>query len=81
MTRQQFSAALTMARSGKDLSSFDDHVLVGFGLPGFKTVSVAIEVAAKAIRSDCITLPEEIDYDEIEICRELFLSRVEIIEV
>ena len=79
MNRQQFSAALDIARSDRDLSEFDDDILFGFGLPDFKPVIVVIEVAAKTLRWQCVTLAGGIDNEELESCRQLFRNRVLIV--
>ena len=79
MNRQQFSAALDIARSDRDLSAFDDDILFGFGLPDFTPVSVVIEVAAKTLRWQCVTLAGGIDNEELESCRQLFRHRVLIV--
>ena len=79
MNRQQFSDALAIARSDRDLSAFDDDILFGFGLPEFKPVSVVIEVAAKTLRWQCVTLAGGIDNEALEECRTLFRNRVLIV--
>lgn len=79
MNRKEFSDALTIARSDRDLSDFDDAILFGFGLPDFTPVSVVIEVAAKTIRWQCVTLAGGIDNKALEECRTLFRNRVLIV--
>ena len=79
MTREEFSAALTMARSGKDLSAFDDEILHGCGLPGFERVSVIIEVAALMLRWQCVCLNGGLDNDEVENMRNIFRTKVLIV--
>ena len=79
MTREQFSATLAIARSDKDLSAFDDEILHGCGLPGFERVSVVIEVAAKLLRWQCVTLAGGIDNEELERMRETFRTKVLIV--
>ena len=79
MTREEFSAALDIARSDRDLSEFDDAVLFGYGLPDFKPVGVIIEVAAKTIRWQCVCLNGAIDSEELERTRRLFRKRVLIV--
>jgi len=76
MTREQFSAALEIARSDRNLEAFDDIILHGCGLPDFKTVTVVIEVAAVMLRWQCITLAGGIDNEELENMRNIFRTKV-----
>lgn len=76
MTREQFTAALTIARSNQNLEAFDDLILHGCGVPDFKPVTVVIEVAARFLRWQCVTLCGGIDNDELENMRNIFRTKV-----
>ena len=76
MTREQFSTALAIARSNQNLEAFDDIILHGCGLPDFKPVTVVIEVAAKLLRWQCVTLCGGIDNDELNNMRQIFRTKV-----
>ena len=76
MTREQFTAALEIARSKQNLEAFDDEILHGCGLPGFKPVTVVIEVAAVMLRWQCVTLCGGIDNDEVNNMRQIFRTKV-----
>ena len=57
MTKQQFSEALTIARSSRDLSNVDDSTLYGCGLSDFKfPVYVTIDMVAKLLRWQCCSI-------------------------
>ncbi len=54
MTKQEFSAAVKIATSPRDLSDVDDSTLIGCGLPEFTyPVYVTVEMVAKLIRWQC----------------------------
>lgn len=54
MTKQQFSEAVKIATSARDLSDVDDAVLYGCGLPEFKyPVYTTVDAVAKLIRWQC----------------------------
>ena len=57
MTKPQFSEALTIARSGRDLSDVDDSTLHGCGLSDFKyPVYCTVEMVAKLVRWQCCSI-------------------------
>ena len=60
MTKQQFSQALEIAKSDRDLSNIDNSVIFGYGLPDFKPVHVTLEMVAKEIRWNSFMFSGEI---------------------
>lgn len=57
MTKAEFSEALKIARSSRDLSDVDDSTLYGCGLPEFKyPVYVTIDMVAKLLRWQCCSI-------------------------
>lgn len=52
MTTAQFQEAFKIAESDADLSqeASDCHIFMGFGLPGFKPVTVTVRQVAELIR-------------------------------
>jgi len=50
MTKQEFTAALAIAKSDDDLRPVNIDVFNGYGLTGFKLVYVTIEQIARLIR-------------------------------
>lgn len=79
MTREEFSEAVAIARSGECLIDCDDSVLFGYGLPDFEPVVVTIEVAAKAIRWQCVLLNGEVDIVELNSVFDSFKRKVLIV--
>ena len=69
MTKDQFSAALTIAKSQVDLSNVDDSILDGCGLPDFKPVTVTLEACAKCIRWNAVCLNGQIDSEALNDMR------------
>ena len=53
MTRAQFSEAVKIATSDRDLSNVDDSSLHGCGLPEFHQVHTTVEMVAKLVRWQC----------------------------
>jgi hypothetical protein len=60
MTKQQFSEALKIAQSDRDLSDVNNDVILGYGLPDFKPVYVTLEMVAKEIRWHAYSLHGEL---------------------
>ena len=60
MTKQEFSQALEIAKSDRDLSNIDNSVIFGYGLPDFKPVHVTLEMVAKEIRWNSFMFSGEI---------------------
>lgn len=69
MTKDQFSAALTIAKSQVDLSNVDDSILDGCGLPDFKPVTVTLEACAKCVRWHAVCLNGQIDSEALNDMR------------
>lgn len=69
MTKDQFSAALAIAKSKVDLSNVDDTILDGCGLPDFKPVTVSLEACAKCIRWHAFCLNGQIDSEALNDMR------------
>jgi len=61
MTKQQFSQALEIAKSDRDLTDVDNSVIFGYGLRDFRPVYVTLEMVAKEIRWHAFTLAGTID--------------------
>jgi len=61
MNKAQFSAALKIATSDKDLSSVDNSHIIGYGLPDFKPVVITLDMVAKEIRHNSFTFAGTID--------------------
>lgn len=55
MTKDEFKAAVQIAKSNKDLSSVDDSHLFGFGLRDFKPTATTLDAVAKTIRWQAAT--------------------------
>jgi hypothetical protein len=54
MTKTEFSEAVKIATSSRDLSNVDDSILIGCGLPDFNyPVYVTVEMVAKLVRWQC----------------------------
>ena len=75
MTKVQFDKAVKMAQSGRFDKNVDDTILDGCGLPGFKPVTVTIDVAAKFIAWQCVCFNGSIDSDALNECREISRKR------
>ena len=57
MTKQQFSEAVKIATSGRDLSDWNDDILYGCGCSDFKyPVYCTVEMVAKLVRWQCCGL-------------------------
>ena len=65
MTKSQFSEALKLAQSGKDLSMFDDLPLFGCGLPDFKPVYCTIGQVARILNYQCAMFNGQWDGEEL----------------
>lgn len=76
MTKEQFSAALAIARSDRDLSTVDDSILYGCGLSDFQPVTVTIEPVAKMLRWQCLQFNGEIDQNELNNMKSIFRRKV-----
>tara|TARA_Y100000992_G_C21207057_1_gene463455 strand:- start:565 stop:855 length:291 start_codon:yes stop_codon:yes gene_type:complete len=76
MDNNQFSQAVAMARSDIELDQYDTDILMGFGLPDFKQVSVILEVAAACIRWQCAQFDGGWDNEAMEECRNAFRHKV-----
>lgn len=71
MTRKEIAAALTIAKSDRDLSEVDYSVLTGVGLPGFKPVDTTIEIVAKLLRDHVVQfngLEDSVELDNVSWC-------------
>lgn len=79
MTKQQFSDAVKMVESGKDLSLVDDAVLFGCGLPDFKPVVTTIEVCAKHIAWQAMQLNGQWDSSALQETFDILKRKVQII--
>ena len=75
MTKDQFSAALTIAKSKVDLSNVDDSILDGCGLHGFVPVTVSLEACAKCIRWHAFCLNGQIDSEALNELRSISRKR------
>ena len=62
---------MRMVESGADLSAFDDVILHGCGLPGFKPVAVTLEVAAKLIGYQARMWNGQWDLEELNSMRKI----------
>jgi len=71
MTKQQFSDAVAIAQSETDLTTVDDTILYGCGLPDFKAVTVTLEAAAKFIRWHCMMLNGSMDSEALNEMRNI----------
>jgi len=57
MTKQEFSEAVKIATSAKNLSHIDDSILYGCGLSEFNyPVYVTLETVAKIVRWQCCSI-------------------------
>ena len=65
MTRDQLSEALTLARSGADLSLDDISIFDGFALRDFAPVVYTLEALAVLVRWQCICFDGSIDHDAL----------------
>jgi len=80
MNKPQLDEAMRIARDpNRDLLQVDLTTLEGYGLPGFKPVSVTIEMVAAMIRWQCIQLNGEIDAEEFDQLVNVFRHKVTII--
>jgi len=61
MNKAQFSAALKIATSDKDLSSVDNSHIIGYGLSDFEPVLMTLDMVAKEIRHNSFTFAGTID--------------------
>lgn len=71
MTRDQFSEAVKIAQSHRDLSDVDDSTLYGCGLSDFQPVHVTIEMVAKLVRWQCCGIFNNnviVDAQELDNC-------------
>lgn len=75
MRKDQFDAAVQMIRDRKDLSNVDDTIMDGCGLPGFKPVTITLEMAAKFIAWQCVQLNGQFDAKALDECREISRKR------
>ena len=79
MTKTEFTRAVEIATSDRDLSGIDTTILHGYGLPGFRLVAVALDTVAAVIRWQCCYLSGGLDAEELASCRRVFRHRVEIV--
>jgi hypothetical protein len=61
MTKQEFSQAFSMAKTGQDLTRFDDSPLHGCGLPDFGTVHTTVGAVARLVQWQCLCWDGSID--------------------
>lgn len=79
MTKSEFTRAVEIATSDRDLGGIDTTILHGCGLPGFRPVAVALDTVAAVIRWQCCYLGGGLDAEELASCRRIFRHRVEIV--
>ena len=53
MTKNEFSAAVKLAKSNADLSNIDDSHLHGCALSDFQPVHTSLQAVAKLVRYQC----------------------------
>ena len=76
MTKEQLTSAMQIARSGRDLTQYDDSILDGIGLSSFESpVYVCIEAVARFLRWQCIYLNGGIDSEMLNECSALLRKR------
>jgi hypothetical protein len=67
MNKKEFSSAIKIAESQKDLSSLDLSVFFGFGLKDFQPVYVTLDSIAALIRYQCFAIFEHKLVDTVEL--------------
>lgn len=79
MTKSEFAAAVTIAKSDKDLSATDDSVLFGCGLPGFQPVHVTLDMVAKFVRWQALQMNGAFDAAALNECAHIARRRFVVI--
>jgi len=77
MTKSEFQTAFAIAADSQiDLSSVDDEILYGCGLPDFEPVVATYEAVAKMIRWQAHCIDGSWDQEELTSLRNCFRRRV-----
>ena len=79
MTKNELKEAMDIARSDRDLSNVDIEHLVGYALPTFGPVTVAVEAVARMIRWQCYLLNGGIDGEALDELAECFRRKVTVL--
>jgi len=79
VTKIEFTRAVEIATSDRDLGGIDTSILHGYGLEDFRAVAVSLDTVAAMIRWQCCYLTGGIDAEELADIRRIFRRRVEIV--
>lgn len=79
MTKAEFTRAVEIAISDRDLTGIDTTILHGYGLASFRAVAASLDTVAALVRWQCCYLSGGIDAEELATIRRIFRHRVEIV--